>query len=250
MQLLEGFGGVVVLGNRMEQLAVEPQERAEEAGAQPHGAPDDGVEDRLHVGLRATDDAQDLARGRLLLERFCQIAVARLQLLEQPHVLDGDQRLIGERAKQLDLSLAELAWLTPTDGDRADGASFVKHGHGQRRAKTTRHRCLRDTVLLVDQDIRDMGDRAVTNRPRRCRCTASTHGVRAPNGIDSLRARAIHRDEVNPFAIEACDGARLSAAQPDGALGDDVEHWLDIRRGARDRPQDLARRRQVSVARL
>ena len=88
-----------------------------------------------------------------------------------------------------------------------------------------------------------MGDRAVTNRPRGHRCTARAPGERPPSGIDSLRARAIHRDQVNPFAIEACDGARLSAAQPDGALGDDVEHWLDIRRGARDRPQDLARRR-------
>ena len=37
--------------------------------AQPHGAPDDRVEDRLHVGLRLADDPQDLAGRRLLLER-------------------------------------------------------------------------------------------------------------------------------------------------------------------------------------
>ena len=42
------------------------------------------------------DDAQDLARCRLLLERFREVAVARLQLLEQAGVLDGDHGLIGE----------------------------------------------------------------------------------------------------------------------------------------------------------
>ena len=65
MHRLEGFGGEVVLGDQMEQLAVELEERAEESVAQPHGASDDRVEDRLHVGLRPADDAQDLARRRL-----------------------------------------------------------------------------------------------------------------------------------------------------------------------------------------
>src|SRR6266853_617660 len=99
----------------MDQLAVELKEHAAESVAQPHGAPDDRVEDWLHIGLGPTDDAQDLSRRRL----------------------------------QLDLSLAELAWLTPADSDRADRAALTQHGHGQRRAKTTRHRCRLGTVLLV-----------------------------------------------------------------------------------------------------
>src|SRR5713101_4480841 len=69
-QFLEGFRGVVVMGDVMDQLAVELIEPAEEAVAQPHGASDDRVEDRLHVGLRAADDAQDLSCRRLLLERL------------------------------------------------------------------------------------------------------------------------------------------------------------------------------------
>ena len=35
VKLLEGFGGVVVMGDQMEQLAVELKERAEESIAQP-----------------------------------------------------------------------------------------------------------------------------------------------------------------------------------------------------------------------
>ena len=78
MRRLEGFGGVVVLGDLVDQLAVELKERAEESVAQPHGASDDRVEHRLHVGRRAADDPQDLARRRLLFQRLRQIAVARL----------------------------------------------------------------------------------------------------------------------------------------------------------------------------
>ena len=51
----------------------------------------------------AADDAQDGAGRGLLFERLAEIAVARLDLLEQPHVLDGDHRLVGEGLGQFDL---------------------------------------------------------------------------------------------------------------------------------------------------
>src|SRR5713226_10264357 len=67
-QLLEGFGGVVVMGDVMDQLAVELIEPAEESVAQPHGASDDRVEHRLHVGLGPADDTQNLSGRRLSLK--------------------------------------------------------------------------------------------------------------------------------------------------------------------------------------
>ena len=47
------------------------------------------------------------AGRRLLLQRLREVAVARLQLLEQPHVLDGDDRLVGEGLEQRDLLVRE-----------------------------------------------------------------------------------------------------------------------------------------------
>ena len=44
-----------------------------------------------------------------MLERLLQLARARLHLLEQPHVLDGDDRLVGEGLDELDLLVGE--WL-------------------------------------------------------------------------------------------------------------------------------------------
>ena len=68
--------------------------------AEARGALSDRVEHRLGVGGRAADDAQNLRCRRLLLERF-------LRLVEQPHVLDRDHRLGGERFEELDLFIGE-----------------------------------------------------------------------------------------------------------------------------------------------
>ena len=69
----------------------------------PRRALDDGVEDRLHVRRRAADDAEHLGRCRLMLQRLAQFRVALLDFFEQPHVLDGDHRLIGEGFEERDL---------------------------------------------------------------------------------------------------------------------------------------------------
>src|SRR5262249_51916051 len=47
------------------------------------------IQYRLDVRRRAGDDPKDCTSRRLLLQRF-------LEFLEQPHVLDGDHRLVGE----------------------------------------------------------------------------------------------------------------------------------------------------------
>ena len=56
---------------------------------EPRGIFRDHIQHRLNIRRRAGDDAQYLARRRLLLQRF-------LEFLEQPHVLDRDHRLVGE----------------------------------------------------------------------------------------------------------------------------------------------------------
>src|SRR5262249_33153054 len=56
------------VGDKVEQLAVEPEDRGELRLAKPYGALRDGVEHRLDIGRGATDDPQDLGRRGLLLE--------------------------------------------------------------------------------------------------------------------------------------------------------------------------------------
>ena len=50
-----------------------------------------------------------------MLERLAQLRVALIEFLEQPHVLDGDDRLSSKGLEQSDLFLGERADFQPAD---------------------------------------------------------------------------------------------------------------------------------------
>src|SRR4030095_7161011 len=80
------------------------------------------VQHRLDARRRTGDNAQDLARRSLLLQRL-------VQFLEQANVLDGDHCLIGEGFKELDLSRGEGAHLDPACGQRSNDLSPLTQGN-------------------------------------------------------------------------------------------------------------------------
>ena len=129
MRLLEGFG--VCCAGRQNGAArrrtVRPSRKVRRIA---HGAPDDRVEDRLHVGRRAADHAQDLARRR-------QVAVPSLQLVEQPHVLDGDHRLIGEGLEERDLVVGESAGVAAGHRDPPNRIVVPEQRHHNNASPTT-----------------------------------------------------------------------------------------------------------------
>src|SRR5262249_13780827 len=102
-------------------IALDSGQYARVGAQQPDGASHDRVEYRLHIRLRATDDAQDVARGGLRVQRRRQLPGTGLELLEQPHVLDGDDGLVGKGFEQADLFLGKWAHLESPDDDRSDG---------------------------------------------------------------------------------------------------------------------------------
>src|SRR5262245_52222037 len=83
VQLVERRRRDVVARSEMEHLPVDEEQRAVESIAQPHGAPQDGIEHRLYVRRRLADDPQDFARRRLLFEGCGEASVLFLQLLEE-----------------------------------------------------------------------------------------------------------------------------------------------------------------------
>jgi len=56
----------------------------------------DRVKDRLDIRWRLADDSQNFRRRSLLIERHSEIAIAGFQLLEEPHILNRNDRLVGE----------------------------------------------------------------------------------------------------------------------------------------------------------
>src|SRR5258706_10364256 len=73
----------------------------------------EGVQDWLKLERCLTNRLQHFRRGCLSLERF-------LRLVEETDILDGDDRLIGERLHQADLTVGERSGLALPDEDRAD----------------------------------------------------------------------------------------------------------------------------------
>jgi len=82
--------------DKVDQVPVELIDRPRTSVAELHRALGDHLEDRPDIGRRSTNDAQDLARGRLLVQGFREVAIPGLQLLKQADVLDGDDGLVGE----------------------------------------------------------------------------------------------------------------------------------------------------------
>ena len=87
----------------------------------------EGFQHQLEVEGRATDDLQDLARCRLLIQSLGEVTIAGRQFREEANVLDGDDGLIGERLQELDLFGREGPGCGASDADRSNGASFTQH---------------------------------------------------------------------------------------------------------------------------
>src|SRR5262249_23281094 len=71
-----------------------------------------------------------------------EVAVPRLQFLEQPHILDGDDRLVGEGLEESDLTLAEEASPGAAEHDRADRDTFSYQRDTEYRAPALAPRVL------------------------------------------------------------------------------------------------------------
>ncbi len=89
-EMVKRFWSPIVCRFEAHQLTIEADERAKNSVAQPRGALCHGVKHRLNIGRRARDNAQNIARGRLLLQGL-------LCLVEETDILDGDNGLVGER---------------------------------------------------------------------------------------------------------------------------------------------------------
>ena len=64
-----------------------------------------------------------------MLQCLAQIVRALAQLIKQPSILDGDDRLGGEILDQLDLLIGERQNFLAEDGERADHLLVLHHGY-------------------------------------------------------------------------------------------------------------------------
>src|SRR5262245_25976230 len=206
-------------GYQAEHIAVDSKDERIIRAAHSCRILRDGVQYRLDVGRRAADDAQNLARGRLLLERL-------LRLVEQPDILDRDDGLGGKGLQERDVAVGERADRRAPDRDRPDRLALAYQRDGQDRSEAGRARpglALRELAgygQIVDVDGPTVEQRAPRN-PVTVDWTPAT---------DS--AGWLDRTDVGCYAelVPLSQGDRrvVGFAQPGCAPGDRGEDGLDV----------------------
>src|SRR5512138_3104981 len=70
-----------VVGDESQVVSLQSANEYVVRPAEARGARRDRVKDWLHIGWRPTDHAQDLARGRLLLQRLARLGIGSCERL-------------------------------------------------------------------------------------------------------------------------------------------------------------------------
>src|SRR5262249_38103344 len=123
-----------------------------------------------------------------------QLAVARLELAEQPHVLDGDDGLIGEGLQQVDLVFGKWPGLRTRYRDDTDWIAFPQHGHEETAPPADGADQPLMLVLEIGLDIRDVNDGALEDRTPVQQGPCRPRRVYATHRFESLRAVVVLRD--------------------------------------------------------
>ncbi len=135
--------------------------------AQLHRMRDDAGEHRFQIQCR-THRLADFAKRFQFSDGSDQLVGALLQFLQQPHILDRDDSLVGEGFKQLDLRRGEGAHLDPTRSKRSNKFSLQTKGRGQVGAPRS-----------LAQHPKELGNRFAPVRRERgaCHARASSDAV-------------------------------------------------------------------------
>ena len=136
-------------------LSVGEHDEGEVAMQQPRGGAHDALEHRPRVGRRLADDPQDLRGRGLPLQRDADVARARLHLVEQPHVLDRDHRLVGEGRDEFDLALRERNRRAARQRKGADRFAVAHQRHAEHGAHVAQASLF---LLLIFRVVPGVGD--------------------------------------------------------------------------------------------
>ena len=232
-------GDMAVRSRERQTCPLPPDEWTHARPAKSRRVFNQGIENRLQVKRRATDDFQNFAGRGLLIQSLGEIAVAFLQFFEEPYVLDGNDGLVCEGFQQSDLLIREWANFGAADQNSADRTPFSLQRGDQYGSKTLpvqgnlnirKLRCPERQVLNVDQFI-------VDDRPARNRTSGNRQFAR-----HKKRDRSLMGHQTKNVALHNSNRRVVRTAQPGGAIRDGVQHRLDIRRRTGNDAKNFTRR--------
>src|SRR5262249_9639162 len=153
----------------------------------------------------------------LVLAGLLELPVLVLDLLEQPHVLDRDHRLVGERREQLNLLVGEWCDLRLIKNYCAKRHALAQQGYGQHRPQALQLLRFWKVIFRVRLDVWNLDRTALEQR--------ATHRGSPPcadrGALPELQAAGRHiigSGGTAAFAIVAENHAVLGTANADGIL--------------------------------
>src|SRR5258705_13288686 len=182
------------------------------------------LENRLQFAGRGTDDLEDFRGCRLLLKRFRQVTRARLDFIEQPHILDGDHRLVGEGFGQFNLLCGKGPNFTATDLKGAD-CLFASQQRDRKNCPVAHPPCHRGAIRKLDQlglQVVHMNWLAIYDR-----ASGGPSPCEWPFGEISRDWTVVGR-EAQGFALSHEEDRVEGIAQVTRRLGQRVQHLLQI----------------------
>src|SRR5215471_16373486 len=126
---------------------------------------------------------------------FRERLVLLLQFSEQPHVLDGDDRLVGKGLEEGDLLVGEWTEPQPRDPDRANGATLMQERDGY-LASHAALPCDRSGELDRLLEIRDVDNGAVEDGPADGEVSISRPRIKALQAVDALAINIVLGGDV------------------------------------------------------
>src|SRR5262249_44047988 len=93
------------------------------------GEPDDGIERGAQLMTHASHELRLMLAGQL------ELAALVLDFIEQPHVLDGNCRLVRKSRYKLNLLLGERPDIGAGQSKNADRHALAQHRHGEHGAE-------------------------------------------------------------------------------------------------------------------
>src|SRR5262245_50485610 len=94
----------------------------------------------------------------LVSDTLLELLVQRVEIIDQPRVLDGDDGLGGEISEQIDLLFAEGAHFLAINAERTNQLTLLQHRDSQHRAGTgkvskTDHNAIAVKISLTGSNI-------------------------------------------------------------------------------------------------
>src|SRR5262249_26679596 len=231
----------VAQGGHVDQLAVESKDTRDTRVTQPPGMLGDRVEHALDIRGGAGNDSEDLTRRRLLIQGLAYLGVGLgecvvllLELGEQPHVLDGDDGLVGKGLEECDLLVGKRKRLFSTKQDHTQGGPFTKERDAEDRAMPVFstigagvRKLVSGSMHILHVHRAALKDRAPADGAR------NERNYRPDGGWDW----AVVGHDFQTVGLTPLNGRVDCTAKARRALNNRRKNWLEIGRRPADRPK-------------